>query len=129
MMEQNLENCIRRLFEDVWNRRQTDLISEICSDDLVVHYGIEASGNRDQLRQVIDQWLEAFPDIQHEISDTIVQNNKTTVRWRGQGTHQASFMGIPATGKCTSSTRELRFSVWPAVRSRRFGFTLTFPAS
>ena len=99
MMEQNVENCIRRLFEDVWNRGQTDLINEICSDDFVVHYGIETSGNRDQLRGVIDQWLGAFPDIQHEISDTIVQRDKTTIRWRGHGTHRASFMGIPATGK------------------------------
>ena len=99
MMEENLENCIRRLFEDVWNRKQTDLLSEICSGDFVVHHGIEPSDNRDQLRGVIDQWLEAFPDIQHEISDTIVQNDKTTVRWRGHGTHRASFMDIPATGK------------------------------
>jgi len=98
MMEQNVENCIRRLFEDVWNRRQTGLLSEICSDDFVVHYGIETSGDKDQLRQVIDQWLEAFPDIQHEILDTIVQNDKTTVRWRGHGSHRTSFMGVPATG-------------------------------
>ena len=90
-----MENCISRLFEEVWNRRQTDLINEICSDDFVFHYGIETSGGRDQLRGVIDQWLDAFPDIQHEISDTIVQNDKTTVRWRGHGVHQGSFMGIP----------------------------------
>lgn len=93
-----MENCIRRLFEEVWNRRQTDLINEICSDDFVFHYGIETSGGRDELRRVIDQWLEAFPDIQHEISDTIVQNDKTTVRWRGHGVHQGSFMGIPGSG-------------------------------
>ena len=29
MAEQNVDNCIRRLFEDVWNRGQTELINEI----------------------------------------------------------------------------------------------------
>jgi steroid delta-isomerase-like uncharacterized protein len=99
MMEHNVKNCIRRLFEDVWKRHQTNLVNEICSDDFVVHYGIETSVSRDQLRREIHQWLEAFPDIQHEILDTIVQDDMTTVRWRGHGTHRASFMGIPATGK------------------------------
>ena len=77
---------------------QTELINEICSSNFICNFGTEASRTRDQLRQDIAQWLEAFPDIQHEIVDTVVQNDKTTVRWQGHGTHRAAFMGIPATG-------------------------------
>jgi acetyl esterase len=98
MAEQNVDNCICRLFEDVWNRGQTELIDEICSSNFICNFGTEASRNRDQLRRDIAQWLEAFPDIQHEIVDTVVQNDKTAIRWQGHGTHQAAFMGIPATG-------------------------------
>jgi hypothetical protein len=49
MTEQNVDNCIRRLFEDVWNRGETELINEICSSNSMLYFGIEASRNRDQL--------------------------------------------------------------------------------
>jgi hypothetical protein len=49
MAEQNVDNCIRRLFEDVWNRGQTELINEICSSNFMLYFGIEASRNRDQI--------------------------------------------------------------------------------
>jgi hypothetical protein len=77
MPEQNVENCIRRLFENVWNRGQTELINEICSSNFICNFGTEAYRTRDQLRQDIAQWLEAFPDIQHEMVDAVVQNDKT----------------------------------------------------
>jgi hypothetical protein len=50
MPEQNVENCIRRLFENVWNRRQTELINEICSSNFICNFGTEASRNRDQVK-------------------------------------------------------------------------------
>ena len=56
MAEQNVDNCIRRLFEDVWNRGQTELINEICSSNSMLYFGIEASRNRDQLKTPGKAW-------------------------------------------------------------------------
>ena len=46
MPEQNVNNCIRRLFEDVWNRGQTELIKEICSSNFICNFGTEASAKQ-----------------------------------------------------------------------------------
>jgi len=93
-----MENCIRALFDDVWNRKQTHLLEQVCSDDFTVHFEREASGDRDGLKRTVGEWLTAFPDIQHEIVDAISQDDRTAVRWSGHGAHQGSFMGIPGSG-------------------------------
>jgi hypothetical protein len=49
MTEQNVDNCIRRLFEDVWKRGQTELIKEICSSNFMLYFRIVASRSRVQL--------------------------------------------------------------------------------
>jgi predicted ester cyclase len=41
----------------------------------------------------------AFPDLHHEISDIMVENDKVAMRYVGSGTHQGDFDGKKATGK------------------------------
>jgi steroid delta-isomerase-like uncharacterized protein len=43
--------------------------------------------------------LAAFPDSRVVIDDVIAEGDKVAVRHRLQGTHQAEFQGIPATGR------------------------------
>jgi hypothetical protein len=50
MAEQEVDNCVRRLFEDAWNSGETELINEICSRNSMLYFGIEASRNRDQVK-------------------------------------------------------------------------------
>jgi hypothetical protein len=50
MVEQEVDNCVRRLFEDAWNSGETELINEICSRNSMLYVGIEASRNRDQIK-------------------------------------------------------------------------------
>jgi steroid delta-isomerase-like uncharacterized protein len=43
--------------------------------------------------------LAAFSDSKFIVDDVIAEGDKVAVRHRLQGTHQAAFQGIPATGK------------------------------
>ena len=43
--------------------------------------------------------LAAFPDSRVVVDDVIAEGNKVAVRHRLQGTHQADFQGVPATGR------------------------------
>jgi steroid delta-isomerase-like uncharacterized protein len=43
--------------------------------------------------------LAAFPDSRFLVDDVIAEGDRVAVRHRLQGTHQAEFQGIPATGK------------------------------
>lgn len=43
--------------------------------------------------------LAAFPDSNFIVDDVVADGDKVAVRHRLQGTHQAEFQGIPATGR------------------------------
>lgn len=43
--------------------------------------------------------LSSFPDSSFIVDDVIADGDKVAVRHRLQGTHQADFQGIPATGR------------------------------
>ena len=43
--------------------------------------------------------LTAFPDSSFIVDDVIAEGDRVAVRHRLQGTHQAEFQGIPATGR------------------------------
>lgn len=46
----------------------------------------------------------AFPDIYFTIDEQIAEEDKVVTRWHVNGTHQAEFAGIPATGKSVTIT-------------------------
>jgi steroid delta-isomerase-like uncharacterized protein len=50
-------------------------------------------------RQVMSALLEAFPDSRFPVHDLIAEGNLVVARHHMEGTHQAPFQGIPATGK------------------------------
>ena len=47
---------------------------------------------------------EAFPDFRHTIEDIVAQGDGAVFRVTLHGTHQGTFMGIPATGKAIQYT-------------------------
>ena len=49
-------------------------------------------------------FLAAFPDIHHQLEQWVTDGDIVVVRGMGSGTHQAPFMGIPATGREVSWT-------------------------
>ena len=53
----------------------------------------------DGYKDFMSALLAAFPDSHFLVDDVIAEANKVAVRHRLQGTHQAEFQGIPATGK------------------------------
>jgi steroid delta-isomerase-like uncharacterized protein len=53
----------------------------------------------DGYKDFMSALLAAFPDSRFLVDDVIAEDNKVAVRHRLQGTHQAEFQAIPATGK------------------------------
>lgn len=56
---------------------------------------LDADGHRAFMSAI----LTAFPDSQFLVDDVIAEGDKVAVRHHLQGTHQAEFQGIPATGR------------------------------
>ncbi len=91
---------VQRVFEEVWSKGNTDILGEIYTPDFVWHdpiagdiIGIEG------LKQSIDMYRSAFPDLHFIIEDQIAEGDKVLTRWTSYGTHLGTFMGIPPTGQ------------------------------
>jgi steroid delta-isomerase-like uncharacterized protein len=50
-------------------------------------------------RQMMSALLDAFPDSRFLVHDVIAEGNRVVVRHHLEGTHQAPFQGIPASGQ------------------------------
>ena len=100
----------RRIFEDVWNRKNLNAIDEIIAADYIHHDASSpVSPGVDGYKQFVKYYQNAFPDAHFTIDDafsagqnTDVQNEVT--RWTVTGTHEGELAGIPRTGRRFSVT-------------------------
>ena len=100
---------VRRMYEEVFNRRNLALADELAAPESITHEdisheappGLAASGP-DALRQVVRLLTIAFPDHHTTIADLIAEGDKVVVRATFSGTHHGAYLGIPPTGRpCT----------------------------
>ncbi len=99
-MTHDLEAQMRRLYDDAVNRGDMDLIDELLADDFVEHEELPGiSGNDKQaVKSFFGIMRSAFPDLRFDVEDMVVAGDVVVTRARMRGTHQGTFMDIPATG-------------------------------
>lgn len=103
MPEDNL-TTVRRFYEEVFDRGNTDAADEFLATD-VVHEGSPArrEPGLEGFKRSLARLREAFPDIRVTIEDLFAVEDKVVVRWTDRGTHQGRFLGMPPTGKLVSA--------------------------
>jgi steroid delta-isomerase-like uncharacterized protein len=90
----------QRWFAQVMNQGNEDVIDEICAANFVDHDPLPGIGaDREGLHEFVKQIRSAFPDLETQIDDTLVEGDEIAVRSTFRGTHEGDFMGIPATHK------------------------------
>jgi steroid delta-isomerase-like uncharacterized protein len=104
MSEQN-KAIARRIFEEVWNESNLDVIDELYTKDVVNHAlppGLPPG--IDGFKAFAGMYLSAFPDTKMTVDDQITDGDKVVTRWTGTGTQTGELMGIPPTGKRVTVT-------------------------
>jgi steroid delta-isomerase-like uncharacterized protein len=95
------KQAARRFYVEVINARNVDVLGELLTPDGVDHtFG---SQNAEQAKQFFGMVLQAFPDLHAEVHDVIAEGDLVAARVTYTGTHQGEFVGIPATGKQTTT--------------------------
>jgi predicted ester cyclase len=101
------QETVRRLFEECVNERRLDLASELISPDFVNlsngAHGVE--GYLAGLQMV----LGGFPDVRFTVEELFGEDDKVAVRWRWEGTHQGTFVGVAPTGRTVNHTANIIF--------------------
>ena len=104
MSAQNAE-LSRRIFEDVWNRKNLSAVDEIISADYVHHdANSPAASGIDGYKQFVNYYMNAFPDAHFTIDDAFTDGENEVTRWTVTGTHEGELAGIPRTGRRFSVT-------------------------
>ena len=95
----------RRIFDDVWNRKNLNAVDEIISADYVHHdANSPAATGIDGYKQFVTYYMSAFPDAQFTIHDAFTDGENEVTRWTVTGTHEGELAGIPRTGRRFSVT-------------------------
>lgn len=98
------KNIVRRLYDEVWNKRKLDVVAQIISP---THALLDPFVSGSQVgpelycRRVLDL-TSSFPDLRFTLEDVIAEKDKVVVSWVIFGTHKGDFMNIAATGKKVS---------------------------
>lgn len=89
----------RRVWEEIWNGHNYDLIPELIAENWVEHTPrVEVKG-QDGFKHAIVATLPSFPDMHATIEDMFAEGNKVTTRFTVTGTFTGEYMGIAPTGK------------------------------
>ena len=92
---------IARFGREVLNDKNVDAIDEIAAEDFVELDPVPGQGaGREGLKEFLATIaFPAFPDQQWVTEEQITSGEKVVSRFTWYGTHQGTFMGIPATGR------------------------------
>lgn len=86
-IEETNKAVVVRYIEEVINERRHEVIDDLFAPELAAEVRDHLSGE------------DPFPDSREEIIDIVAEGNRVMVRWNAKGTHQAEYLGVPATGK------------------------------
>ncbi len=99
-MAQSNAEIVRRFVEEVINRGEIDRAGEFAWEDVLEQVPLPGQGpGLEGLKDILRAFRTGFPDIVFAVLEQISEGDKVATRFEWTGTHQGTFLGIPATGK------------------------------
>lgn len=97
-MNKNTE-IIRDYSKRVWEERDLSIIDNVFAPDCKIHSPFSTIAGKETMKEIVDKWLAAFPDMQVTWEDFVAENDKVVSRWRACGTHLGGFFDTKPTHK------------------------------
>jgi steroid delta-isomerase-like uncharacterized protein len=86
-------------YHEATNTGNLDELDNLFAKDFInVAAGFDPVNSLEDMKKLIRELLDAFPDWRVTVNDIFAQDNKVVVRWSLKGTHLAPYRDIPATG-------------------------------
>ena len=109
--KQKNREVIRQFVDEVLNQGRIDEAGRYFWEDMVEQVPLPGQGpGLAGLQEVLRSMRAAFPDMQWKVLEQIAEDEKVVSRFEWTGTHRATFLGVPATGRSVS--------VWGVVIDR-----------
>lgn len=115
---QDHREFVRNWNEQVWRQGNLDVIDDLVADDFVARDPGRPEPVRgpDGVREMVEVVRSAFPDVDVELQDCIVENDRIAVRNTITGTHDGEYFGIEATGESV----EVDVVAFQRIEDRRY---------
>lgn len=89
---------IHEVWTAAWDHGDVAALDQLLAPDYRRVGAEDVEGlSRDEFKASITATRSAFPDLVTHVEDVVVEGDRAAVRWRSVGTHQHSFLGVPAT--------------------------------
>jgi steroid delta-isomerase-like uncharacterized protein len=108
MSEDGSRAWVTKYFDEVANNGELDVADELFTVDYVHHdpanpdpkgvVGVE------DVKRHLKELIDAFPDVQFLVDDTVAQGDDVVARWTATLTHTGDYFGIPPTNKKATIT-------------------------
>ncbi len=96
------KEVVRRIYDEVLNQRNLDLLDRLVRSDYIEHDPLPGQGTGLQgLKDRYGMLIKAL-DPQFTVEDVIAEGDRVVVRWTNAGTNVSDFLGIPATHRSFS---------------------------
>ncbi|WP_408958217.1 ester cyclase [Natrinema sp. 74] len=101
--QEDTETIARRIFEEIWQNHDYDVIDELIAEEYVLHdpsmpEAAEQPTGRDGYRQMAEMGAEII-DGSLEIEQIVPAGDHVVVRWKQTGTHVGEMEGIEPTNE------------------------------
>jgi steroid delta-isomerase-like uncharacterized protein len=101
-MSEDYKTWFRKSMDQIWSKGNLDAAGEIYAADVVIHNAApDNPGGLEGVKYTVSGVRTAFPDIQFNVDDLIVEGDKVVQRWSWTGTQEGEFAGNPPTGEKT----------------------------
>ncbi|MET9762855.1 ester cyclase [Streptomyces sp. NPDC006372] len=88
---------IEKVWAEAWGRGDVDALDALLSPAYLRHGTDRHPENLDTFKAAIVSTRAAFPDLATTIDETVIEGDRAAIRWHSSGTHENSFLGVPAT--------------------------------
>ena len=99
------KQLVKKFVEELWNERRLGVADEIFSKDCVTHQ-LRSGAPMDavprgpeEIKVHVADWIASFPDLRFSIEQMLSEEDRVMTQLLMEGTHQAAWMGIPASGR------------------------------
>lgn len=97
--EQSPKSIAKSYTARIWGLKDLSAIDDFLIPDVPIYTVLGNSRGREFMKQVVQTWLTAFPDLIIEIEEYICDKDLVVIHWRAHGTHYGEFKGIKPTGR------------------------------
>ena len=99
-VEEN-KSLVKRFYDEVWNKGNVEMTSEVFAEDYVRHdlRPTEALPGPTGQEKIAADFRKAFPDLRMELDLILGEGDLVAARWTAEGTNTGPWAGRPPTGK------------------------------